>query len=121
MVWDSDENIATIHERVCALTKGCKCVTGCTSKRCSCCRGGKTCSAGCECKNCNNVPTSTRTPHLTLDSSSQLVDVTVEEEYQNEHNGIEDIMDFVFGEYEPPTETDIDSDSEPEDTQTNGL
>ena len=28
VVWDSEKNVRDIHERVCALTRGCKCVTG---------------------------------------------------------------------------------------------
>ncbi len=40
----------------------------------------------------------TCTPHPTIDRSSQLVDVIIEEEYVDQYGEIEDIMDFVFRE-----------------------
>ena len=36
VVWDTPENVQAIRARVNLLLKGCKCVTGCTSKRCGC-------------------------------------------------------------------------------------
>ena len=64
--WDSEENIKDVRSRVKLLTTGCQCVTGCDTKRCGCRKNGKLCSAGCNCKNCQNasaaVPTDTSTP-----------------------------------------------------------
>ncbi len=40
----------------------------------------------------------TCTPHPTIDRSSQLVDVIIEEEYVDQYDEIDDIMDFVFRE-----------------------
>ena len=54
--WDTETNISTIKDRVQALTKGCKCTTGCNTNRCSCRRNGNKCSIGCECTNCVNIP-----------------------------------------------------------------
>ena len=36
IIWDSQENIAQVRDRVNALLKGCKCVTGCMTKRSRC-------------------------------------------------------------------------------------
>lgn len=36
VVWDSEVNIRAVKERVCILTRGCKCRTGCATNRCSC-------------------------------------------------------------------------------------
>ena len=52
--WDSESNMKAVRERVSVLFKGCKCATGCKTKRCGCRKGGNTCSVGCDCKNCKN-------------------------------------------------------------------
>ena len=54
--WDSNENQATVNERVLLLTKGCKCKTGCTTGRCGCQKKGQSCSEGCACLHCSNLP-----------------------------------------------------------------
>jgi hypothetical protein len=36
-IWDTEENILKVRERVKEITKGCSCKTGCTS-RCKCWR-----------------------------------------------------------------------------------
>ena len=63
VVWDSQENIEDVRSRVEQLTTGCQCVTGCDTNRCGCRKNGKLCSAGCNCKNCQNtsvaLPTNT--------------------------------------------------------------
>lgn len=56
VVWDTPENVQAIHDRVNLLLKGCKCVTGCKTMRCSCKRKHTHCSEGCQCVNCLNVP-----------------------------------------------------------------
>ena len=53
--WDSNENLETVRDTVSLLLKGCSCKTGCSSKRCSCCKAGRKCGPGCRCSNCNNV------------------------------------------------------------------
>ena len=80
VVWDSEVNIAAVKERVCMLTKGCKCKTGCATKRCSCRKNGNQCSAGCQCINCVNIMS---TNSSTIDS----------EDLQD----MDDLMDYVFG------------------------
>ena len=36
VLWDTPEEMEKIHQRVHLLLKGCRCVTGCTTRRCSC-------------------------------------------------------------------------------------
>ena len=53
--WDSNEHEEAVKERVLLLTKGCKCKTGCMTRRCMCKRKGQSCSEGCSCLNCLNL------------------------------------------------------------------
>lgn len=126
MKWDTDDNIKTIKDRLHTLTTGCKCATGCATKRCSCKKKGITCSAGCECINCCNIPpqstsTSTSTDDVSnSDRDSALCDLCVEEERSEIfYAEVEDIMDFVFEsvvDLEDRNDTTTDSDVE-EDTE----
>ena len=69
--WDAPENVLNICKRVDLLLRGCSCKKGCKTKRCSCCKAGRTCGPGCACHNCDNSP---------VCSSSEEVDTTVEDE-----------------------------------------
>ena len=53
--WDSSENITAIKKRVSFLTNGCRCKTGCRTKRCKCVRNENHCGPGCSCNNCSNT------------------------------------------------------------------
>ena len=70
--WDSDENQAAINERVRLLTKGCKCKTGCTTGRCGCRKKGQSCSEGCECLHCSNLPNTSTIEKTTIQDTAQL-------------------------------------------------
>ena len=35
VVWDTDENMAAVRDRVNVLLKGCKCASGCQNRRCA--------------------------------------------------------------------------------------
>ena len=61
VVWDSQSNVMSIRQRVGALLRGCKCVTGCMSGRCGCRKKQQYCAEGCECKNCKNLESTTLT------------------------------------------------------------
>ena len=79
--WDTESNIGTIRARVHALTKGCKCTTGCATNRCSCRRRGNKCSLGCECINCANIQQSnTYNPYR----EAELRDLAIEEEHSTD-------------------------------------
>ena len=88
IVWDSKVNIDAVRERVSHLLSGCKCVTGCTTKRCSCRKRQVNCSEGCQCHNCCNLCPLTTTNEATseLELNEQL----------NEE--IDDMLDLIFNE-----------------------
>ena len=122
MKWDTDGNIKTIKDRLHILTTGCKCATGCTTKRCSCKKKGNTCSAGCECINCcNQTPQSTSNSGDdvgTVGRDSALRDLCIEEEAEEEIlSEVEDIMDFVFESVAPLEHVRNDSTTDSEDEE----
>jgi len=98
--WDSKENMSEVHERVQQLTRGCKCKTGCGSKRCGCRGKGKKCGVGCGCINCTN--TSSTTELSTTSTTDDLLTISVEECLEEATSDIpddvDDLMDWVFGE-----------------------
>ena len=95
VIWDSEENMSAVQERVAMLLRGCKCATGCTTRRCSCLKRGKHCSVGCECTNCSNGPVWQEI------GGSDFTEVTIDEYIETdagEGTDTEDIMDWVFRE-----------------------
>ncbi len=106
--WVTEQNLQAIKDRMFGLTKGCTCVTGCATRKCSCFKKGNTCGVGCNCKNCCNVAASgtfedpqTEERHPTdsfqTNSQSALWDLSVDEEKDTIRlDDVEDIMDFVF-------------------------
>ena len=52
--WDTEENMQMVRERVNVLLRGCKCVTGCTTRACGCRKKDKKCTVGCQCTNSMN-------------------------------------------------------------------
>ena len=105
--WDSSENIKVVNERIDALLKGCKCGTGCTTRRCKCLKQGKKCSVGCDCTNRGNI-----TYHQ--NTANELRDVVVDEELSSDVNDeVNDIVDWIFGEeiLESDPDSDIDGHS----------
>lgn len=117
VVWDVPENIANSQKKLDFVFNGCRCKTGCISKRCKCMKQNRKCGPGCNCINCRNL----NATHLQeLDICDIEVDELiqesrlVEDEFVNESDDdlrieedeeIDEIMDFVFGE-------EIDSDCE---------
>ena len=90
------ENQAKIRERIQHVLNGCKCKTGCTTKRCKCKRQLQGCGPGCHCLNCQNLP---------VHQSSQNVDEEIhqmEVEDQDHHHATEEYVD------------DSDEDDQPE-------
>lgn len=84
------------------LLRGCKCTTGCSTAWCSCRKGNRRCSEGCECKNCSNNEIT-----VTQDTSVHEEILTAFEDEDNEDSGPEDIKDSVAW--------DIEAESEDED------
>lgn len=95
IIWDSAENVkAILYVSQSTLTKGCKCITGCSTRRCTCYKNGNICSAGCECSNCNNTDLHVHVPPYTVgESSLQLGDVALEEEHMDRQSNIAELMD----------------------------
>ncbi len=53
--WDTDENITKVEKHIAYLTKGCKCKTGCSTRRCGCKKVNMQCGPSCQCVNCQNI------------------------------------------------------------------
>ena len=56
--WESVDVQQQIQKTMDFLGKGCACKTGCKTKRCSSQKNGGKCGAGCDCRGCTNVITS---------------------------------------------------------------
>lgn len=55
-VWDTDENIQKVQNRLKLWTEGCSCKTACITLRCGCKKINNFCGPGCKCgSNCKNV------------------------------------------------------------------
>ena len=96
-----------VQDRINVLLKGCKCITGCASKRCSCKKKGTYCSEGCECINCCNI-------HVYTQHNQDDAEVALEEHItlQELHDDTDDLMDWVFGTECDATEHGSDSEEE---------
>ena len=97
-------NMQTIRDRVNLLLRGCKCVTGCSTGRCSCRRSKRHCYEGCQCVNCSN------TVIATIDSNPDLAEIAIEElavTEEPQYDNTEELMGWVFG----PEVEESDSDS----------
>ena len=79
IVWDTDDNMTKVRERVRTLLKGCGCKSGCQTKRCSCFKKepSELCTAGCTCISCKNV-------RQMKDSDSLDVNTVLEEEIEEQ-------------------------------------
>ena len=97
VVWDTDENMAAVRDRVNVLLKGCKCASGCQNRRCGCQRKNSMCTEGCQCTDCQNCPNSHSTPQT--EESDDVLTIALEEEVTNNGhlNGEDDeFAEFVF-------------------------
>ena len=110
--WDSDANIQRVQTRVQGLLKGCKRTKWCKTNACGCKRRGQSCTEGCQCHECGNLPHSqSHTPvHTDREQREQNTtdnedgDSSVEydrDESIDEHHALDaevsDIMRSVFG------------------------
>ena len=72
VVWDSDKNRQAVRNRIENLLKGCKCKTGCIALTYKCKNNKSTCKEGCECRNCENIKTTTQTEwHVDFPTDTQ--------------------------------------------------
>lgn len=111
IVWDSPENIENIRNNVKYLDRGCGCKGGCSTKRCSCVKGGKDCGFGCKCKRpcSNSLQNDTGTS-----SSNRSQHVISEEGQENDHvdqiNESADTRELDFENDRETTENDLEND-----------
>ena len=54
-MWETETGKAKVKDRLDYILNGCKCKTGCRSKRCKCKKAGRVCGPGCQCINCANT------------------------------------------------------------------
>ena len=93
------------------VLNGCKCKTGCSTRRCKCNKSSKRCGPGCRCIGCSNGPTTqapTRPELHDLEVEDQLNQHSADEGFTDESEDdldppdicedVEDIMTSVFGE-----------------------
>ena len=78
-----------------SLLKGSKCVTGCTTRRCSCKRNNTQCSEGCQCTNCLNMPRTGGREDI------DLAEIALEEEVTADITQLDadtdELLDWAFG------------------------
>lgn len=111
-VWETEENPANARERVQHVLNGCKCKTGCTTKRCKCKKQLHARGPGCHCLNCHNTPTHQASQevdeeihqmevddHHQHQTPEEYVEDESDEDDQLETNDeeLDEIMVFVFG------------------------
>ena len=92
IIWDTEQNMQKVRERVNILFGGCKCRTGCKSRVCGCRRKQKLCSEGCECTNCGN----NASPVHNSDGFSDPDEAAVESSGETEDEA--EFADFVLAE-----------------------
>ena len=82
------------------LLNGCKCVTGCVTKRCYRRKNGKICPEGCKCINCYN------TQDVELVENDELESVSIDEDMaatQSDNEEFEDFLDWIIEDTEEIT------------------
>ena len=90
VIWDSLENVQLIQRSVEYLTRGCKCRTGCTSRRCRCNKAELQCGPSCQCVNCNNTSSYLPPTQETEDEVQEEIREQMRDEIQDRHEEYED-------------------------------
>ncbi len=81
--WESEKNISTVKDSIAYLTKGCRCKTGCTTRRCGCQKNGLLCGPSCHCVNCQNSGNVTTT---SKEVEEEVQDEVLEESEDDEYD-----------------------------------
>lgn len=89
--WESERNITSIKENVAYLTKGCRCKTGCSTRRCGCQRNSLLCGPSCHCVNCQN---STSAVNSTCKEVQEEVQEEILEEGEDDEYDMEVVNDI---------------------------
>ncbi len=116
IVWDTPENIAKVQSTLEHVLHGCKCKTGCNTRRCKCKKAAKECGPGCQCTGCSNTPASS--PPINEDLQILEIDDRLDRESDdasteasdddsdNIDNDIDQIFEEVFGGSNSSSESD---------------
>jgi len=107
VVWESPENLQQVQRTVEYLMQGCKCKTGCITRRCKCKKQTIQCGPSCHCINCNNTPSFVSQPEQELqaeqDDQTDSED-TSDKEMSSDEESVDElnrevdmIMEEVFG------------------------
>ena len=109
--WDSDANQAAVNERVLLLMKGCKCKIGCITGRCGCWKKGKSCSEGCLCLHCSNIPNTSVKEKQTV---QDVAEMEAEENSGQPHtrDGDSEMQHFLQSLLAPTSDSESESESE---------
>ena len=89
--WEAKEVTTIIQNTLDWLSKGCRCKTGCTSKRCACKKKGANCGAGCECKHCQNIQSSI--PNIADEVGEEVDEVGEEVEDELEEKEADEVQE----------------------------
>ena len=135
IIWDTPENISKAKEIVNQTFSGCKCKTGCDTRKCSCKKNGGYCGPGCQCIGCRNLPTSLPSSSMEQEPLQELevnerleehhscnskeAEMTTEESDDEEHysslqNEVEEHMRGIF---EESSESEASCQSEDSDEE----
>ena len=107
--WEVQANIDKAKACLEFVLAGCKCRTGCSTRRCSCKKNDRMCGPSCNCINCTNsthtpVPSSNDTTDLEVQdllsepTENEYVDDSGDDlEEMREDEELTEIVNFVFG------------------------
>ena len=102
--YDTDEQVLIVKQRVSKFTKGCKCKSGCRTKRCGCIKQGLQCGPGCRCLNCENLLTSGDTD---IDIASE-VEIRANSDDNDSDSEYEDSNDYHTFDTDSTTDSEND-------------
>ena len=94
--WEDPTKKSKIKSNMDFLLSGCKCKTGCKTRKCGCKKAGKVCGPGCVCSGCGNFQTD-QPMEDNMQEDSDESDCTTESGEENvETEVISDFMPFSF-------------------------
>ena len=117
-VWDSEENMNRVKEKVLYLTRGCSCSKSkCVNRLCKCKKQNSLCGPGCRCKNCENT-THDSPGHLDDDYDENDNDADEENDNDADEDDQSINSDFSSITTEDMSDADIAIMSESDDSDT---
>ncbi len=108
VLWDTHENITQAQQKVDAVLNGCRCRTGCHTRRCSCRKHNNCCGPGCRCIGCDNTMPTSEEKENEAEDEIEIEDLTEtqldqytddsEDDSHVQAKEIDNIMLSIFGE-----------------------